>query len=61
MDALLTPRKFQLSLLRENDYRFCWRPGNEARLATAEWGETMCEKTVAGFVRVINAKVRGGF
>ncbi|MDP7248556.1 MAG: creatininase family protein [Planctomycetota bacterium] len=54
----LRPDNSDLSLIRENDYRFCWNPGNEARLATAEWGETMCKKTVAGFVEAINAKVR---
>lgn len=55
----LRPENCDLSLLREDDYRFCWHPGNEAKLATAEWGETMCRRTVAGFVDVINAKLGG--
>ena len=54
----LRPENTDLSLVRENDYRFCWNPGNEARLATAEWGATMCRKTVAGLVEMIRSRVR---
>ena len=56
----LRPENTDLSLLRENDYLFCWHPGDESELATAEWGESMCKKSVAGFVEVINAKVARG-
>ena len=56
----LRPENTDLSLLRENDYLFCWYPGDESELATAEWGESMCKKSVAGFVEVINAKVARG-
>ena len=55
----LRPDNSDLGLVREHDYRFCWNPGHEARLASREWGETMCRKTVAGFVEEINARVRG--
>lgn len=52
----LRPQFTDLSLLRPGDYRFCWNTGNEAKLATAEWGETMCLKTVAGLVEIIRSK-----
>ncbi|MDA0838808.1 MAG: creatininase family protein [Planctomycetota bacterium] len=55
----LRPENSDLSLIRDNDYLFCWNPGGEANLATAEWGETMCRKTVAGLIEVINKKVKG--
>jgi hypothetical protein len=56
----LRPDNSDLGLLRDGDYLFCSNPGYEARLASAEWGEAMCAKTVAGFVEEINARVRGG-
>ncbi|MBI2190470.1 MAG: creatininase family protein [Planctomycetes bacterium] len=54
----LRPQFTDLSLLRPNDYRFCWNPGNESKLATADWGETMCKKTVAALAEIIRSKVR---
>ena len=54
----LRPDYTDLSLIRENDYRFCWNPGNESKLATAEWGETMCKKTVPGLAEIIQTKIK---
>ncbi|MBI2297691.1 MAG: creatininase family protein [Armatimonadetes bacterium] len=42
-----------LSLVREGDYRFCWEPGNEAKLATADRGRELCGLVTDGLKRLI--------
>lgn len=54
----LRPEYTDLSLLRPDDYRFCWNEGDESELATAEWGETMCNKTVPALAEMIRERIR---
>jgi creatinine amidohydrolase/Fe(II)-dependent formamide hydrolase-like protein len=48
------PEYTDLSLIRPNDYFYCWQKGGESNKATYEWGEKMAEKTVNGLVEMIN-------
>jgi len=49
-----------LKLLRPNDYRFCWTPGDESSQATPEQGREMTEKLVEKWVQMIREKTRAG-
>ncbi len=52
----LHPEQTNLSLVREGDYRFCWEPGNESKLATAERGREFCERVVRNLVQTITER-----
>ena len=49
----LRPDHTDLSLIRPDDYSYCWREGRESNKATYEWGKTMTEETVKGFLELI--------
>ena len=45
-----------LSLLRPNDYAFCWHKGGEANAATAQRGREMTDKLVARWIELFKEK-----
>lgn len=49
----LRPDHTDLSLIRPGDYSYCWREDREANKASYEWGKTMTEETVKGFIELI--------
>jgi creatinine amidohydrolase len=48
------PDNTDLSMIRPHDYMFCWEKNGESNKATYEWGKTMSDKTVSGWVELIN-------
>jgi creatinine amidohydrolase/Fe(II)-dependent formamide hydrolase-like protein len=49
-----------LTLIRPNDYPFCWEKGGPSNTATRELGRQMTEKVVGRLVELIEAKTRPG-
>jgi creatinine amidohydrolase/Fe(II)-dependent formamide hydrolase-like protein len=49
----LRPENTDLSLIRPDDYFYCWQKDDESNKASFEWGKSMCDKTVKGFIDMI--------
>jgi creatinine amidohydrolase/Fe(II)-dependent formamide hydrolase-like protein len=47
------PDHTDLSLIRPGDFPYCWRKGRESNKASYERGRSMAEKTVEGFIELI--------
>jgi creatinine amidohydrolase len=48
------PKNTDLSLIRPNDYSYCWRVDGESNKATYELGKMMSDKAEDGLVEMIN-------
>jgi creatinine amidohydrolase/Fe(II)-dependent formamide hydrolase-like protein len=45
-----------LSLIRPNDYMFCWYKDDESNTATYEWGKQMAEEALANYPKIIKER-----
>ena len=54
----LRPDYTDLSMIRPNDFFYCWQKDDESNKASFKWGKSMCDKTVNGLIEMINSELK---